>query len=317
MIQGNRIENNKSVGKYKGHGIYVKNARWITFGCNKFLGNEGEKIYFDENTSDMIFLSNSINNSSSHENPEVNSQKVKAVFETVPQYIFVNEKITFDVSASKNSNEKLCYRWDLGDGIFKTGEKIEHIYENPGFYRMGLTVDNGVKAALAFKNIYVIPSHRIFGTNDDINMWKVSGNSEYYEISRDITCTISGYGSICIKAGAGSEHELAYPVSERLLLDIENNKVFSVFIKYVTDAEPDWKRNNHKPIITFYDDDNNYVQFIPKFTITEKLDIKNNEERTTGYSYLFDIENPDGFEKSGWARFEQGYYKSYTLIMVI
>ncbi|NLC68520.1 MAG: hypothetical protein GX754_06995, partial [Clostridiaceae bacterium] len=56
IIQGNRIENNKNYNNYKGHGIYFKNARFITFGYNEFRGNEGENIFFDDNVSDVYYL---------------------------------------------------------------------------------------------------------------------------------------------------------------------------------------------------------------------------------------------------------------------
>ena len=55
----------------------------------------------------------------------------------------VDEKNYFDGSASTDPDgDKLTYSWDFGDGTKATGEKVYHIYAEPGIYKIVLTVDD-------------------------------------------------------------------------------------------------------------------------------------------------------------------------------
>lgn len=53
-------------------------------------------------------------------------------------------KVTLNGSGSFDADkDKLTYSWDLGDGTYKQGKVITHIYDKPGTYKATLVVDDG------------------------------------------------------------------------------------------------------------------------------------------------------------------------------
>ncbi len=285
VIQGNRIENNKTDGPYRGHGIYAKNARWLTFGKNIIEGNEGEAVFLDANTSDMVFLTGDAR------------EEVDAAFTMLPESAGAGEKVVFKACVPEKAAGKLRFRWDLGDGTVETGECFEHIYKKEGFYRMGLTVDNGGRASIAFRNIYVLSSGHTFGTADQASNWTCSGNAGTYEITKDMAHTVAGQGSICIKAGNGTEHTLVYPATGEMGLDIGALSVFSFYLRYLTESEPDWERRSRMPVITLYADDENHIRLIPAKGIMERYFLSNNEEKDNWQFVSIDISGENGWER--------------------
>ncbi len=285
VIQGNRIENNKTDGHCKGHGIYAKNARWITFGKNVIEGNEGEPVFLDANTSDMVFLTADA------------QEEVNAAFTMLPEVAGAGEKVVFKACVPEKAAGKLRCRWDLGDGTVETGECLEHIYKKAGFYRMGLAVDNGGRVSIAFRNIYVLSSGHAFGTEDQASNWACSGNAGTYEIIKDMAHTVSGRGSICIKAGRGTEHTLVYPVSGEMGLDIGALNVLSFYLRYLTESEPDWEKRARMPVITLYAEEENYIRLIPAKGIMERYFLSNNEEKDNWQLVSIDICNDNGWER--------------------
>jgi PKD repeat protein len=48
----------------------------------------------------------------------------------------------FDGSGSIAEGTIVSYGWDFGDGTTADGERVEHIYQEPGYYPVTLTVIN-------------------------------------------------------------------------------------------------------------------------------------------------------------------------------
>jgi hypothetical protein len=63
---------------------------------------------------------------------------------------FVGKEIIFDGSKSSDPNgDPLDFYWDFGDGNFGKGERVSHIYQNPGQYSITLTVSDGMATSTA------------------------------------------------------------------------------------------------------------------------------------------------------------------------
>lgn len=58
------------------------------------------------------------------------------------QKVCVGQAVNFNGSASTASGPAK-YTWNFGDGTTGEGQSVSHVYEKPGTYRVGLTVDDG------------------------------------------------------------------------------------------------------------------------------------------------------------------------------
>jgi parallel beta-helix repeat protein len=142
VMQGNRIENNRDCGRYRGHGIYLKNARLLTFAGNRFWKNDGEEICLDGNVADIVRLSGS--------------------GATLPEFSIMYEPLMvsagMEIRFASDCSPSLRHLWDFGDGAVLSEHRPVHTFEEPGLYSVSLTVDNGDGAQLASENLYVLPA---------------------------------------------------------------------------------------------------------------------------------------------------------------
>jgi len=69
---------------------------------------------------------------------------------------YLGQEILFDGSQSQDPNQDpLDFYWDFGDGSFGEGEKISHIYQNPGEYLVTLTVSDGMASSSSTTTIKI------------------------------------------------------------------------------------------------------------------------------------------------------------------
>ncbi len=89
-----------------------------------------------------------------------------------PEVIFAGQPGRFDASASRDhGGQPLRFRWCLDT---QAGESpvFERTFDQPGFYRLGLTVDNGALADLAWRDLLVVkPVAEELGTEGQANLW--------------------------------------------------------------------------------------------------------------------------------------------------
>jgi parallel beta-helix repeat protein len=92
---------------------------------------------------------------------------------TGPEVASVGQKVRFDVSRSAGN-----FHWYL-NGETSAGAVLEKVFTTPGFYRVGLTVDNGSLASLAWRDLIVVaPVERELGTEGNAVDWgfELEGN---------------------------------------------------------------------------------------------------------------------------------------------
>jgi hypothetical protein len=94
---------------------------------------------------------------------------------SVPSEGYVGQEILFDGSQSFDQNgDPLDFRWNFGDGNSGNGEKVSHVYQNPGEYLITLTVDDGMASSTATATIKILSSSGVggfvsFGTEKKIS----------------------------------------------------------------------------------------------------------------------------------------------------
>jgi len=135
IVQGNRLEDNQ-------WGIYGLYGDWIYLADNTFRAN-AKGNHFDAVTN-LI-----------EAKPQSGVQAAPRAILDGPRVAKTGEQVVFDASRSADLlGRPLQFRWDL-DGAVSSEATVKHVFTEPGFYRVGLTVANGGLADLAFRDFLV------------------------------------------------------------------------------------------------------------------------------------------------------------------
>ena len=98
-----------------------------------------------------------------------------------PTRALVGTAVRFDASSSRDPEGRpLHFRWTAGE--FSGDQPVfEQLLSKPGFYRLGLTVDNGVLADLAWRDLIVSQAVKEeIGTEGQATGWgfELEGNDD-------------------------------------------------------------------------------------------------------------------------------------------
>lgn len=226
IIQRNRIVDNTT------YGIYVRDSRWISVGANEIEGNGSGAIECGDNTSGMFWLTGE-----SVQAPVVRIESAEVVR--------AGELVTF---AASSVRDDLGYRWEFGDGDVATGAVVRHRFRHPGFYRLGLTADDGGIAGMAHRDVYVLGSGRQIGT--DPNRW--TGGS----IELDPGRSVAGGGSMRFSGGTG---DAVWRYTSEL--DVRDQETLSFWLHSEQESRDGFVGN--QPVVRLTDADGGYVQLAP------------------------------------------------------
>jgi len=152
VVQQNRIANNR-------FGIW---GRWgdAVLLAGNVLTNNAQGNYLT-NVAELVEL------------PENGSYQSAPLAEVLgPEVAEVGKLVRFDTSGSRDpAGRPLRFHWYL-EGAAGEGSVWERTFKEPGFYRLGLTVDNGSRAGLAWRDLLVVePVAREFGTEGEAARW--------------------------------------------------------------------------------------------------------------------------------------------------
>jgi parallel beta-helix repeat protein len=268
IIQNNTIRNNKNDPRgYKGYGIYIRNADWLDIAGNDISDNDADPIYIDSNVSDVFIREAAMGDPIPEARATISSRTVA-----------VGQEVVFDASGSTDpAGLPLHYRWNLGDGTIEGEAVVRHAYEQPGFYRVGLTVNNGKLADLAFFNVYVHDRQDEVGTDAPAAEWGLVSADPDAVLSRDTDHVVQGGASIRVSAERGTNHQLIYPAAKNLNLDAGQADTLSFWLKYNAEYASD--TNNKKPVVRLHQDEANYFEYTPSTAYLEQLHAPVSEQR--------------------------------------
>lgn len=147
-VVGNRCEGNQGAGialigdaeKFRAYhwtidantlvgnrwGVYGRHADWIDLAGNRFENNGKADVDFDATVTRV----------SRHEGTGI-AENLPSFRLAWPDRLRVGESFTASLSLAPMG---ATYRWDLGDGRTVDGPSITHVYDRPGFRRLGLTI---------------------------------------------------------------------------------------------------------------------------------------------------------------------------------
>lgn len=151
IIQNNRLENNR-------WGIFARFADWVHLANNVSKGNAEPDVL------------EAVTNLTRVDDPMV-TQAPRAIL-AGPTKAVVGQQVVFDASQSFDpAGRPLSIRWDVGNEI-AAGPVATRVFNRPGFYRIGVTVSNGVLADMAYRDIVVsAPVVEEIGTEGQGAQW--------------------------------------------------------------------------------------------------------------------------------------------------
>ena len=246
IIEQNKLEQNR-------WGIYMQYADWINIGANAFKENK------DQDIKDAGGITNLMISASGRK--LIRAPKAVLVG---PAMAKVGQSVTLDASKSTDAaNNRLNYRWDLGDGTILTTAKATHAFKEPGFYRVGLTVNNGELSDLAWRDFYVVEDVRELGTEGQAADWSWIDPQSVVKFTDDGQIKISGDASLAalVQPYSGGRVSLLYPKSKAMQQSLAGKTALVFWIKAINENVPAWQDLN--PIVTLYQADGKFVKLTP------------------------------------------------------
>ena len=194
LISGNWCHHNNGGGIVFRGDAGSKGARWRTHHWivqqnrleqNRWpiWGRWGDEVWIAQNSAaenaSNRFLADMTNVREAPDQPAVT--RPPHIDWTSPDRATVGVPVRFDASASRDPEKRpLHFRWIAGE-LAGDQAVFEHTFTKPGFYRLGLTVDNGVLADLAWRDLIVSePVKEEIGTEGQAARWgfDLEGNGD-------------------------------------------------------------------------------------------------------------------------------------------
>ncbi|WP_242985371.1 right-handed parallel beta-helix repeat-containing protein [Vallitalea okinawensis] len=291
IIENNTFECNQSSDNYKGHGVYVKNAKWVTFVKNDFIHNDGQDIYIDEHVSDVQYL------------PGGDYERPSCVLNVNSESFITNKVYTFDASKSKVfNNEEMHVRWDFGDGTISNEYKVSKIFKESGLYRVGLTVDDGEKANMSYLNIYVTPDSTSIGGTSVLKQWTLhSDREETKMLLQEVTQVMDGM-VVGVKAMEGICHILTYQLQANELRDFQTKSHLCFLLNYSVESA-DLDGLSKRPVIILTDDQGKRCSYIPEIAYLNMYGIAVNEYKNNWMYLDIPLNGDDTWKKKAESGF--------------
>jgi hypothetical protein len=211
----------------------------------------------------------------------------------------VGEAVHFDASRSSDpAGNPLDFHWDLGDGTTAARAKsITHKFTHPGFYRIGLTVNNGLLSDLAWRDFYVVGKAPEIGTEGQAAEWTWFDPQSKVKFSDDKETKIAGQSSVFARAQpyGGFRLNLLYPSSKKAGWSLEGKTRLVFWFKAINENVPAWQGEN--PIVTLYESDDKFMRLTPKgdFLSTPPY----NEAREGWYYFAVPLAGDGNWQREG------------------
>ena len=253
-------------------GLFAEHADWVDVAGNEFEGNSEGDYHLQDDVSRFT----------KHPNvPGVIAPP--SVRLEGPTVVHLGEKVTFNASATVDPQSRpLAFAWDLGDRTLSDQAVVNHVFTNPGFHRLGLTVNNGSLSEMAWRDLYVVDDVAETGTEGQAKEWSWVDPASRVEFSDD-SVRICGQSSILARVApyGGGRVGLLYPRAKASAWPLRSRSRLVFWIRSVNENLPAWQEAN--PVITLFESAGRSV------TLTPKTDLMSNP--------------PNNEEREGWTRF--------------
>jgi parallel beta-helix repeat protein len=142
-------------------GIYLQHAQMFDVAANVCEGHAIADVHLAENVTGLI--------------ERTSEDGVMAPPRAVlggPSVVKAGAPVTFDAAGSTDAGGRsLAYRWFVWPDAAGTAAALSRTFDSPGFYRVALTVNNGLLSDLAWRDVYVVEDVAELGTEEDAGVW--------------------------------------------------------------------------------------------------------------------------------------------------
>ncbi|MHB0958043.1 MAG: right-handed parallel beta-helix repeat-containing protein [Pirellulaceae bacterium] len=252
-------------------GLYMQYADWIDLAANVF-----------ENNAEDVHDAGHVTNLTRHPDHPAITRAPQAVV-AGPSFSSVGQEILLDASASTDPAARpLTFRWDLGDGTILSEPRVAHVFQAPGFYRVGVTVNNGLLSDLAWREFYVVDDGPEWGTEGTAGDWTWLDPQSTVQFTDDAE-HIAGTSSVraSVDPYSGMLVNLLYPRSKHADIALGGKTQLVFWIRALNENVPAWQ--GPQPIITLYESEQKFAKLTPK---VDFLSARPNNEEREGWSYF-------------------------------
>lgn len=282
IVQQNRVTDNR-------FGIWGRFGAAITLAGNFFTNNlEGD---FVTNVTDWVVLS-----------PDASPQGSPLAYLTAPHVAHVGQTVRFDGADSRDPQGlPLRWRWHL-NGESADGPVWERAFNLPGFYRVGLTVDNGARASIAWRHLLVVdPVQRELGTEGEAARWgfELEGNADgrgrvvFSDVSPGLV------GGRCLEFTPdpypGAYATVIFPAARDAKWNVSAAQAIRFWVKALNPNIPGWQ--NAGPVVRLLGADG-HVEFKPAKDANILNDPPYSEARWSWMPIRIPIAGGDGWERT-------------------
>lgn len=245
IIEQNRLVKNR-------WGIYMQYADWVDLAANRFDENEVDNIHNAGNVSRLTVH---------RDRPSITKPPVARL--VGPTTAVVGKLVRWDASTSFDpAGLPLTFQWDLGDGATSGQAKVEHVFRQPGFYRLGLTVNNGLLSDLAWRDVYVTDDLAETGTEGQVDRWSWIDPASKCRFQTDSDVRLCGSQSLRsqVQPYGGGRVTLVYRTHGEDI-SLLGCKRLAFWLKTRNENVPAWQGEN--PIVTLVDAAGRKLLFTP------------------------------------------------------
>ncbi|MDB5351642.1 MAG: hypothetical protein JWN86_2889 [Planctomycetota bacterium] len=250
VLEGNTLADNR-------WGIYARYADWIDLVGNTFRNNTAAD--FDKDAS--------VTNVSEYPGgkpPRTMINRSVTAADT-PIARKVGDRVWIPSTLDQSDDAKPeAVRWDLGDGTISTEPHVAHVFREAGFYRVGMTVNNGRSASLDWRDLYIVDDLPEIGTDGDLARWSWNDEQSKVIFTEDSRAYLAGHHSIRaeVRPYSGGRVNFVYSAPQDSLISSKGKTSLIFWIRSQNGNVTGWQGPN--PVVTLLGPDGKSRKFTPK-----------------------------------------------------
>lgn len=233
-------------------GLYIQYADWINIAANRFEKNTIKEVQIEAGTTNIVQPA-----------PQDSIQSPPQAKLKGPFVLRMGDTGHFDASESVDpAGKPLHFRWDLGDDTILDTARVQHTFASPGFYRVGMTVTNGLLSDLAWIDLYVLSREPELGTEGEARNWSWEDAGSRVLFQNDTETKLVGKSSLSahINPYSGGRCNLVYSIPGSGI-SRNGKKHLTFWIRSQNDNPISWQDAN--PIITLTDTNKKTCRLTP------------------------------------------------------